>query len=68
MKTYIYIITAVLLGALGYNLYMMDYQAGIMSEQNFPLIVGLGASICGLILAFVFFSFFQLKKNVDKIA
>ena len=68
MKTYIYIITAVLLGALGYNLYMMDYQAGIMAEQNFPLIVGLGASICGLILAFVFFSFFQLKKNVDKIA
>lgn len=68
MKTYIYIITAVLLGALGYNLYMMDYNAGFFAEENFALIVGLGASICGLILAFVFFSFFKLKKNVDKIA
>lgn len=68
MKTYIFIITAVLVGALGYNLYMMDYQAGLLAEQNFPMIVGLGASVCGLILAFVFFSFFKLQKNIKKIA
>ncbi|RLZ06869.1 hypothetical protein [Faecalibacter macacae] len=68
MKTYIYIITAVLVGALGYNLYMMDYQAGFLAEENFPMIVGLGASVCGLILAFVFFSFFKLQKNVNKVA
>lgn len=68
MKTYIFIITTVLVGALGYNLYMMDYQAGLLAEQNFPMIVGLGASVCGLILAFVFFSFFKLQKNIKKIA
>lgn len=68
MKTYIYIITAVLVGALGYNLYMMDYQAGLLAEENFPMIIGLGASVCGLILAFVFFSFFKLQNNVKKVA
>ena len=68
MKTYIYIITAILLGALGYNLYMLDYNAGLLAEQNFPLVIGLGATICGLILALVFFSFFKLQKNINKIA
>jgi hypothetical protein len=68
MKTYIYIITAVLLGALGYNLYMIDYKAGLLADQNFPLVIGLGAAICGLILTLVFFSFFKLQKNISKIA
>ena len=68
MKTYIYIITAILVGALGYNLYMMDYKAGFFAEENFPMMIGLGASICGLILSFVFFSFSKLKKNVSKSA
>ena len=68
MKTYIYIITAILVGALGYNLYMMDYKAGFFAEENFPLIIGLGASICGLILTFVFFSFFKLQANLKKVA
>ena len=68
MKTYIYIITAILVGALGYNLYEFDYQAGILADQNFPMVIGLGASICGLILAFVFFSFFKLQQNVSKTA
>lgn len=68
MKTYIYIITAILVGALGYNLYELDYQAGFFADQNFPMIIGLGASVCGLILAFVFFSFFKLQKNVNKVA
>jgi len=68
MKTYIYIITAILVGALGYNLYMLDYKAGFLAEQNFPLVIGLGAAICGLILTFVFFSFFKLQKNISKVA
>lgn len=68
MKTYIYIITAILVGALGYNLYMINYKAGFFAEQNFPLVIGLGAAICGLILVFVFFSFFKLQKNIKKTA
>lgn len=68
MKTYIYIITAVLLGALGYNLYMLDYKAGFLAEENFPMVIGLGAAISGLILTFVFFSFFKLQKNLSKVA
>ena len=68
MKTYIYIITAILVGALGYNLYMMDFKAGFFAEENFPMMIGLGASICGLILSFVIFSFLKLQKHVNKTA
>ena len=68
MKTYIYFIAAVLLGALGYNLYMMDYEAGLMAQENFGLVLGLGASICGLILVLVFFSFFKLQKQIKNAA
>ncbi|MBF0597658.1 hypothetical protein [Faecalibacter rhinopitheci] len=68
MKTYIYIITAILVGALGYNLYMVDYSAGFSAEENFPMVIGIGSSICGLILALVFFGFFKLQNNIKKVA
>ena len=53
MKTYIYIATIVLLIGLGYNLYEMDYKAGFMAEENFRSVLGIGASVCGLILVSV---------------
>ncbi len=66
MKTYIYIATIVLLIGLGYNLYEMDYKAGFMAEENFRSVLGIGASVCGLILVSVYFSFFKLQANLKK--
>lgn len=66
MKTYIYIATIVLLIGLGYNLYEMDYKAGLMAEENFRSVLGIGASVCGLILVSVYFSFFRLQANLKK--
>ena len=66
MKTYIYIATIVLLVRLGYNLYEMDYKAGFLAEDNFRSVLGIGASICGLILVSVYFSFFRLQANLKK--
>lgn len=66
MKTYIYIATIVLLIGLGYNLYVMDYKTGFLAEENFRSVLGIGASICGLILVSVYFSFFKLQANLKK--
>ena len=66
MKTYIYIATIVLLIGLGYNLYEMDYKSGFLAENNFRSVLGIGASICGLILVSVYFSFFRLQANLKK--
>ena len=66
MKTYIYIATIVLLIGLGYNLYEMDYKAGFMAVENFRSVLGIGASVCGLILVSVYFSFFKLQANLKK--
>jgi len=49
MKTYIYIATIVLLVGLGYNLYVMDYRAGVFAENNMHSLIGVCAAICGLI-------------------
>ncbi len=64
MKTYIYIATIVLLVVLGYNLYVMDYKVGFFAEDNFRSVLGIGASVCGLILVSVYFSFFKLQANL----
>ncbi|WP_353164598.1 hypothetical protein [Empedobacter brevis] len=66
MKTYIYIATIVLLVGLGYNLYVMDYKTGFLAEENFRSVLGIGASVCGLILVSVYFSFFKLQANLKK--
>ncbi|WP_313375710.1 hypothetical protein [Chishuiella sp.] len=66
MKTYIYIATIVLLVGLGYNLYVMDYRAGVFAENNMHSLIGVCAAICGLILASVYFSFFRLQANLKK--
>lgn len=64
MKKYISIITVFLVAALGYNLYVLDYKIGFFAEENFPILVGLAASLLGLIVSMIYFSFFRLQKNL----
>lgn len=66
MKTYIYIATIVLLVGLGYNLYVMDYKAGFLAENNIRTVIGIGAAACGLLLVSVYYSFFKLQANLKK--
>lgn len=66
MKKYISIITVFLVAALGYNLYVLDYKIGLFAEANFPIVIGISASILGLIVSMIYFSFFKLQRNLAK--
>lgn len=65
MKTFVYIALFIILGSFVFNLVSMDYEMGLMSEENRPYIIGLGAGVCGLILCAIFLKYYRLKSNLE---
>lgn len=61
-----YLLVLFLIGTLIYNLYKINYGLGFLSDLNQPYIIGLGAGVCALILAFTFKRFYVLKKNLNR--
>jgi hypothetical protein len=54
-----------ILGSLVYNLIEFDYSLGMFAELNLPYVIGIGAGVCGLILALIMLKYNQLKPSLD---
>lgn len=65
MKTLIYIILIAILGSFIFNLVKFNYGIGLMAEENRTYIIGLGAGICGFLLALIMLKYLQLKPNLE---
>lgn len=65
MKTFVYIALFIILGSFVFNLVSMDYELGLLHEENRAYIIGLGAGVCGLILCAIFLKYYRLKSNLE---
>lgn len=65
MKTFIYIVIIFILGSLVYNLTKYHYSESLFSDWNRPFVIGIGAGICGLLLALIMLKYRQLKPNLE---
>lgn len=54
------------IAALAYNIYLFDRQKGMFNAENLPPIVGIGASLCALLLAAFSLRFQQIKERKAK--
>lgn len=53
------------IGTFIYNIVLFNYDLGITNSENFSPIIGIGASICGFILGFTLFRFYQIKEKIE---
>lgn len=65
MKTYVYIVLIIVFGSFIYNFISINYDESILSDHNFPYIIGLAAGLCALILALIILKYLQAKKYLD---
>lgn len=66
MKGILYVLVVLFIAAMLLGFVKMDFEAKLFSQENLYQWLTIGASVCGLLLAFIFIRYLALKDNLRK--
>ncbi len=67
MQTFYKIFLVIFLILIGFNLYVFEWDLGVMHEENSKFILSISAAIIGIVLIFVMNTWSKLSvKNKDQ--
>lgn len=66
MKELFYILSILFVGAIVFSVIQLDFEAQLWSSVNNYQWLTIAASLCGILLSFIFLRYQTLKENIVK--